>query len=342
MMNNRIKVLLMVLTFCLSINCAVWAAYEDEVLADTPELYLRFSSLPFADSSGNDHWVYKGGGASLSSKDGLDGCVQLNGSNSSLVAAANHEILEWPEEPIHGDEFSFNPAYPGDITFEYWCKIDSMSTYGMWFQQIGIWENENQAPGVGQAENQGTPEPDGTIRICTGTEDPCDDDFWYTNVPTPQDGGWHHYVITYDESADDDDPNYIMTIQIYLDGELADANSFGTPDNHAKMGPELDHLMIGGENNRGYTYNTVTGYMDEFAVYTYILGPDRVWAHFDEGLPKTCEELINRGMGYPADIDEDCDVDLADIAAMSTSWILCNDPNDIAPPECVPNWPLGQ
>ena len=41
--------------------------------------------------------------------------------------------------------------------------------------------------------------------------------------------------------------------------------------------------------------------------------------------------------GYlPADIDKDCQVDLADFADLAGDWLLCNDPTDQE--NCIANW----
>lgn len=42
--------------------------------------------------------------------------------------------------------------------------------------------------------------------------------------------------------------------------------------------------------------------------------------------PATCQEVINAGLGYSGDINEDCTIDILDFAEMASQWLLCNDP----------------
>lgn len=42
--------------------------------------------------------------------------------------------------------------------------------------------------------------------------------------------------------------------------------------------------------------------------------------------PATCEEVINAGLGYSADINQDCKVNMLDFAEMASQWLACNDP----------------
>jgi hypothetical protein len=42
--------------------------------------------------------------------------------------------------------------------------------------------------------------------------------------------------------------------------------------------------------------------------------------------PTTCQEVIDAGLGYSADLNQDCNVNLTDFAEMASQWLLCNDP----------------
>lgn len=303
--------------------------YADEVMADEPVLYLKFDTLTAEDSSGNNYWVgYQAGASVVISADSIGGgAIHLDGSSGGSVAATNQAgAPSWGD--VYGDEYAFAPD---DITFEFWTKIESMTTYGMFFQQIGTWENENQAPGFGQA--------DPSLRILNGTRDETDDDFWYPGLDTPSDGEWHHMVVAYDEQYGGD-PNS-MGIQLYIDGSLVNSAVYTDPNSGVGLGPELDHIVIGGENNRGYVYNTFIGMVDEFAIYAGVLSSDRIAAHYASGInerdPKTCADVWEKGFGLPGDADKDCDVDLYDFSLLYSDWLLCNDPNS-SDPACVINW----
>lgn len=311
--------------------------YDDQVRESDPLLYLKFESSPLADTSAYTRWVQQRGGAVIAENAGMGNAIHLNGSSTGCVAAS---VLttepSWGD--TYGDEFSFAPD---DITFEFWAKIESINQYGMLFQQIGPYTREDFAPGIGQAG----PEANafGTLRILNGTMDANDMDFWYPpDCNTPTDGGWHHYVVTYDEQYMDD-PN-LMQIQFYFDGVLKGSTVVGgTADLPAKLGPEQDHLVIGGENNRGYVYNTITGYIDEFAIYAGILESDRIASHYTQGRleiePHTCEQVFEREQGLAADLDQNCVIDLHDFVYIAQSWLICNDPELFGvDPSCAKTW----
>ena len=309
--------------------------YSDLVMEDNPVLYLRFEETPMADSSVNAYWVGPRAGASLVSFGGIGNAVHLDGSQNGCVAASVLASPSWGG--VYGDEYSFAPD---DITFEFWARIEAMNQYGMIFQQIGPYTREDFAPGMG---NSGPAENTlGTLRILNGTVDANDMDFWYPpDSNAPSDEGWHHYVVTYDEQYSGD-PN-LMQIQFYLDGSLKGSTVVGGNGQPAKLGPELDHLVIGGENNRGYVYNTMTGMIDEFAIYAGVLPSDRVAAHYAQGSvqiePQNCAEVFIRQQGLNADFDQDCDVDLTDFANVAATWMLCNDPALFGTdPDCGPTW----
>jgi len=49
----------------------------------------------------------------------------------------------------------------------------------------------------------------------------------------------------------------------------------------------------------------------------------------------TCQDVIDAGLVLPGDLNQDCEVNLADLALMLEKWTLCNDPAD---PDCP--WPF--
>lgn len=316
--------------------------YNDLVMEDNPVLYLKFEEIPLVDSSVNAHWVFRNSGASLSAFGGIGNAIYLNGSSSGVVAASVLSGVA-PDEVswggVYGDEYAFAPD---DITFEFWARIESIAQYGMFFQQIGPYTREDFAPGFGQAGPAAN--TFGTLRVLNGTVDANDMDFWYPpDSNTPSDIQWHHYVITYDEQFGGD-PN-LMQIQLYFDGSLKGSSVVGGISGlPAKLGPEQDHLCIGGEQNRGYVYNTMTGYIDEFAIYAGVLPGDRVLAHYMQGSievePQNCADIFLRQQGLAADIDQDCDVDLTDFASIASTWLICNDPAlfESNPEDCGPTW----
>jgi hypothetical protein len=313
--------------------------YDELVRESDPVLYLKFESTPLADTSTYARWVQQRGGAVIAQNVGMGNAIHLNGSSTGCVAAS---VLT--TEPswggTYGDTFSFAPD---DITFEFWARIESMAQYGLFFQQIGPYTREDFAPGIGNSGPAANTL--GVVRILNGTEDANDMDFWYpADSNTPSDGGWHHYVVTYDEQYNSD-PNQ-MQIQFYLDGALKGSTVVGGAANSdlpAKLGPELDHLVIGGANNRGYVYNTVTGFIDEFAIYAGVLESDRVAAHYMQGRleiePQNCQQVFQREQGLAADFDQNCVIDLRDFVYIAQSWLICNDPALFeTDPDCAETW----
>lgn len=311
------------------------ASYEELVQADNPVLYLKFEEMPLVDSSENSYWTQARGGASLSPYGGIGNAIHLDGSDIGCVAASVLDV-----EPSWGDTYGDQYAFaPDDITFEFWAKIESINQYGMFFQQIGPYTREDYAPGFGQAADEGV--LFGNLRVLNGTTDANDMDFWYPGVETPSDGGWHHYVVTYDEGYDDNPDQ--MQIQLFVDGELVGSTVVGRTGLPAKLGPEMDHLVIGGENNRGSVYNTVTGYFDEFAIYAGVLSSERAAAHYAQGRleiePQNCEQVFQRQQGLAADFNRDCVIDLNDFVYIAESWMMCNDPALFeTDPTCKASW----
>ncbi len=312
----------------------VLGAYENEVLADNPVLYLRLEedtttstssgNGPQADSSGNDYWGVHRANTEFRANEGIGNCRYLPGiDGQNAIAAGNAAEFDWTFD------FSDDHAFaPDDISFELWFNADAdLGAYAIFFQQVKT--SEYQAPGLGNSE--------GTLRVYTGNPtnpippDPNDPNeisqfWWYTNVETPQDDQWHQVVVTYQESYGTADE---MAIQLYLDGNLENSTVVGDATWPARLGPEFDHVVIGGANDLGYVWNSFKGFVDEFAIYEGILSADRIGVHYSAGL---C--AMSKG-----DLTGDCKVDMDDFSVLAATWMLCNDPNSFGTdPACGPTW----
>ena len=57
---------------------------------------------------------------------------------------------------------------------------------------------------------------------------------------------------------------------------------------------------------------------------------------FVEIRPATCLATIEAGYGLKEDLNEDCQIDLADFAQLAAKWLMCNTPGE---PDCLQNWP---
>lgn len=314
--------------------------YETEVMADNPVVYLKFDNLLVVDSSVNHYWAGYGMGAEIQKTVGGIG-KSLYLDNTILVGDPCHQdaaaytwnnwggTLERQAPPYGGnaDEYAFAP---NDITFEFWMKSVpelTLDQYAMLFQQVGAWTREPNAPGLGSMDENPNDPNVPVLRIRGGSE------WWYPGVETPLDNNWHHIVVTYDEEKGGD-PNS-MGIELYLDGDLVASTTITDPNGEAKLGPELSHIMIGANNDRGWPYNCYGGYIDEFAIYEGVLNADRVATHYAAWQPRNCADVWERGLGMEGDLDKDCDVDFLDFASFALEWVLCNDPCDT---NCVPNW----
>ena len=317
----------------------VLGSYSDAVAADDPALWLRFESDSAVDSSANNHTTGYQEGSELVEGDGIGNSRYLIDDHTNAVwASVLDEGISWGG--TYGDEFAFvddGDAVPDDdITFEFWyntvpgdyadpnATVPGLQPYTVFFQQIET--DYTKAPGIANS--------DGYFRVLSGdpnTTDPNATQFWwYTGVETPADGQWHHVVLSYDESLGGD--QNVMGITLYLDGGLADSTTVGNATWPAKLGPELDHIVIGGRSNRGWTWDypeRYTGKIDEFAIYPGVLSPERVAIHYASGM---C--TMSQG-----DLTGDCKVDFDDFAVLASEWLLCNDPAlFLTDPDCEATW----
>ena len=76
-------------------------------------------------------------------------------------------------------------------------------------------------------------------------------------------------------------------------------------------------------DRQGTNYYYVTGAFDNFRVDP------------EPPLPASCADSIARGYGLPADLNEDCYVNMPDFSVLANQWLHCSDPNDV---DCDPFW----
>ncbi|MFA5423442.1 MAG: LamG-like jellyroll fold domain-containing protein [Phycisphaerae bacterium] len=305
-------------------------SYAEIIASGNPVLWLRFENQDPCDYSGNNNWVDYGSAASIVSGVGSIGnCVRLDGlsgPNHFSVAAAKGPNAPQPPYQDFSDDYAFAP---GDITFEMWFKSfpqdqQQPDVNAFFFQQHGPSVNENAAPAVGVASDE--------IRVSGGSG------LGYTGVNPLFDAKWHHLVVTYDENFNDVTDNLMVTI--YLDGNQEYNQLFTATGSH--LGPELSHILIGAENDLGETYNAFAGYVDEFAIYDRILNYPTIYVHYEAWQPKSCAEVIERGLAPQIsliDTNQDCIINLFDLATIADNWLLCTDPRRFnMDPDCVPVW----
>ena len=315
----------------MTFHSIVTRSYATEVMADDPCVYLKFDNLLLVDSSTN---YYTGGVDSnaqmLKTTGGMGKSLYLK--ESALVPGGGAIAWIWDNYdgnyPASADWTHVDEGYAfsgGDISFEMWIKNDPClvsSRYGMIFQQVGAYTREPNGPGLGCGDCN---LPTAQFRVYGGNE------IWYPGVNMPSDGKWHQAVVTYQMSPDGN--NQAIGLQFYYDGALA--NSKISFDPNGNLGPVLNHLMIGAMNDQGWPYNFWKGWLDEFAIYGYVLSAERVATHYAAWQPHNCAEAISRGLGIPGDLNGDCVVDFYDFSIFATKWMQCNDPTV---PGCTANW----
>jgi hypothetical protein len=199
------------------------------------------------------------------------------------------------------------------------------------FNQTGVFTD--RAPALGKNESDD---------FCYLTPYPTDVYNWgYTTDvggKFPFDGLWHHIVLIYEPRADGND--YRTRISLYLDANLVKSKVYPsdtyTGPTLGVLGPEMDHIVIGGIGSRDNFENLWGGYYDEFAIYPGVLSACRVRAHYKAWQNRfNCQEYIDCGYGLPADLNRDCKINFDDFAIFASNWLKCNDPRD---PNCSPNW----
>jgi len=208
--------------------------YSREVLADDPNLYLKFDhEFPF-DSSlypyprvgyiktyGNESEpndgtkIVKAGGIGKNIL--LDSSTRDGGQgHGGVYVLANRHTTEASSYGGIGDEFSFaGDVYPASLSFEFWYKTlpqgqPQPEDNAQFFHQIGSFNREPRAPGI--AALRADANSPAYFRVLGGPK------FWYTGVEAPYDGNWHHVVLTYEEEYDSQPDT--MRMELYLDGEI--------------------------------------------------------------------------------------------------------------------------
>jgi hypothetical protein len=303
--------------------------YEQVVMSDDPVLYLRFSyELPIEDYS-HSYWIDSSSSVTIEEVPcAVDRfAAHLNGG---WIAAANQQT-----EPCLPTDYNHLYAFsPDDLTVEFWLYSPDANEddFASLFTQC---QGELEyAPGATRAGSKcrmlfgdNRPEPNGYVDTNDGA--------WKS------DQDWHHFVVVWNEIPDTNGNPYQINIKWYTDNILYKNVTYGPDVAKGYLGPEMDHILIGRLGSRddisGAPYQ---GYIDEFAVYPYVLSEDRIEAHYLAWQPWDCYQLWFRQLMPPwaalIDKNQDCLIDFYDFAEFALEWALCNDPQGGA--GCVPNW----
>jgi hypothetical protein len=312
-------------------------SYYDEVMTDDPALYLRFDEYPFVDSSGNDYWVNSSQQVTIEKvKGSLGNAAHIN---TGWIAAANQQTA--PSLPtVYNHSYAFSP---NDLTVEFWLYYPDSDEdiLASLFTQCDD-ATLAFAPGATRAMDQ--------CRMLFGDNATPITGYAYTdaNAWGSDNTIWHHHVVIWDEIPDTNGDPCQINVRWYRNGELCKNSTYGPADTRGYLGPEMDHILIGRMGTRSAPAGSpYMGYIDEFAIYPYVLPPERIQAHYDAWAPNYCWEIWSRQIlpdhtptkeswQINADMDQDCRVDLRDFAYFAYEWFFCNDPQ--GGPGCAPNW----
>jgi hypothetical protein len=260
----------LVVTYDSTYESPVIGSYPSEVMADSPVLYLRFEQLPLVDSSGNNFWVDSNELVEVHHRpDGAVGNAAWLGGG--WVAAANQQT-----EPVLPTDYDHSYAFsPADITFEFWVctpQPDEVGPFAYLFHQCEG-ETEN-SPGASRY-NDG-------CRMLFGDNRVNPTGYAYAPPGTwPQDTEWHHHVCIWNEIPDTNGYPYQINIRWYRDGILYKNSTYGLSVAKGYLGPEMDHILIGNSGSRDNPGNVpYQQYIDEFAIYPYVLSEQRIEAHY--------------------------------------------------------------
>ncbi len=129
---------------------------------------------------------------------------------------------------------------------------------------------------------------------------------------------WHFIGLTCDAA----------NLTLYLDGEvdglplaIGGTAPITTMDSNLILGTSL---VFGG---RGFA-----GDVDEVAIWNGALTPEEMIYVYQSGVPLPPPGCRDIGEYYPADLNQDCYVNLEDFAIIARNWLKCNDPQR---PECT-------
>jgi hypothetical protein len=225
-------------------------AYSQAVLADKPVAYYQFQESSGAttavDSSGaGNNGTYNNVSLGNPSATAFLGqAAGFSGSSSSYVAV-----------PALGNAYQLGGSGNDQVTIEAWIKPlqlngdDSIYTVDQWVSGIVHF----------LVIGNGTT----SMRFTVANNNP--DDLNFKSSSAIQVGLWAHLVVTYDDTTG-------MSI-LYINGQAVGTNTFSA------FGPvAFDAGSIGVQADGGD--GAFQGMIDEFAVYTNVLSPTRVQAHY--------------------------------------------------------------
>ena len=126
-------------------------------------------------------------------------------------------------------------------------------------------------------------------------------------VPNPKAGAWYHVVYTYDISEN--------LMELYVNGELADSVDIFTdlPADLSILNFGRNPLAISDDD-----FNWI-GPIDDVQIYSFPLDAFKIAGLYTDFVDaEICPQ------NPPYDLNDDCIVDISDIALLTGDWLLCN------------------
>lgn len=235
------------------------AAYDEEVMADSPLAYWRFeetSGTTATDETANSHDGTWNGSPTLGATGKVGNAVTLDGSDDYM-------------DPGNLGDFGSDCA--AAFTIEFWFKFtttDQETVFTGWNGNSGetllhIHLNTSGNSVGGQSPG----------RIAASLRnDSGDQTIRATDRSDLNDGNWHHIAVVWDDSD--------TTIDIYVDGILD--NGASDVDGSAITSGSTSNFTVTAVGRKEYSSDQhVDGTLDEMALYTSAVSGSRISAHYD-------------------------------------------------------------
>jgi PKD repeat protein len=231
------------------------ALYHEEVLADSPLLYLRFletSGAPCANAGSLGGDATAAGTYTRNVTDGPVGVrpgITLGGTTSDFVSYPDTASLD----------------ITGDVTYECWVKVPNLTGTGSptgyhTFMSKGRTGTGGGSSDAGYVLRVNPSRQLEIVRSHVGALGA------FTSGTIPNDGAWHHVAFTRSGN----------TYTGYVDGA-----SVGTFTSSTALQATTQAFMVGGDVAAGTVAVPLVGSIDEAAVYNTALSAARIAAHYD-------------------------------------------------------------
>jgi hypothetical protein len=245
--------------------------YAQTMLADAPIHYYRFEETTAAQPA-----------ADLGNPGGIAGVY----SGGVTVNRPTAPLRTGQAVGLDGNAGAFvalSPFHPGtSITVEAWVRLAADARPGSYHAIVARWD--------GSYELDVAPDERANFVVRNQVNA-----FGLVATPGPLVRGvWHHLAGIYDAG----------TLSIYWNGSLAGTAALaGTLRNG---GPSPDRVLIGGTRDGSNSSFNWRGDIDEVAIYNRALSADRIYAHYQAGLPLPLLSIGAPGVvtwpAYPADV----------------------------------------